>query len=546
MGSKKVQFKEICFCVLLALVVSVFFNQNLFFEGVSGTDSSVFIYIGKQMHNGFIPYKDLFDHKGIVLYFIEYLGTFIPYRYGIGIIEVVNMWLFLWFALSLTKKYITESRYQFGVLFIVSVVIGARVYEGGNLVEEYAMPWIMLTVNIIDDYVRDRNSLTSWRLMASGFGFAFVVLLRPNMIAVWFTGALMVLYENFKEGTYRLLASNIFFFVCGCLVLCVPCLLYFFLTNSLDNMIDCYWKFNIEYSSLLNSYSYSYNYNLGATEGLSLSVLISSVFMRAKVLLVLLLKKFFLGTIGLLAMLYLNRANTLVRVHFCMTVVAILFMSLSGRGYPHYLMVLLPLTIVPVCCGTEWIVHNFKNRLVCGILAVILASSFLEGLGRISWKTDVQHPIVALMEGVKPNDEVLILGNDCKYYLLSNKLTLMKYFYQYPPCSCSKYIYDDFLRDFKHTMPKYVVVGSEKKYNLSVSLIKWMCSFLITDEEYEEVKYRVKTFVGIKHQKDLVSSMNLERSLNGSRREFLNYIGTHLGYSQVVENGVFLYRRNDY
>ena len=41
------------------------------FNAASWIDSSVFKYIGWQMAEGQIPYLDMFDHKGLLIYFIK-------------------------------------------------------------------------------------------------------------------------------------------------------------------------------------------------------------------------------------------------------------------------------------------------------------------------------------------------------------------------------------------------------------------------------------------------------------------------------------------
>ena len=52
--------------------------QAAFFCGILPTirenlvDKAVFVYIGEAMRNGQVPYRDIFDHKGPFLYFINY------------------------------------------------------------------------------------------------------------------------------------------------------------------------------------------------------------------------------------------------------------------------------------------------------------------------------------------------------------------------------------------------------------------------------------------------------------------------------------------
>ena len=49
------------------------------------TDSSVFFAMGRGMRAGKVVYRDLFDHKGWYLYFINYLGALISESTSIGI-----------------------------------------------------------------------------------------------------------------------------------------------------------------------------------------------------------------------------------------------------------------------------------------------------------------------------------------------------------------------------------------------------------------------------------------------------------------------------
>ena len=83
----------ICFAISFLFAITLALSP---FNNLSpGTDSSVFLYIGREMLHGSVPYRDLFDHKGVVLYFIEYLGYLIGFgnKIGVWIIELLNIFL---------------------------------------------------------------------------------------------------------------------------------------------------------------------------------------------------------------------------------------------------------------------------------------------------------------------------------------------------------------------------------------------------------------------------------------------------------------------
>ena len=84
---------DIIFCICIALAIGTFLRQYPWTSLPTRTDSSVFLYIGKQMHAGKVPYVDLFDHKGPLLYLIQYLGFSIwkdSVAGGVWILELVS------------------------------------------------------------------------------------------------------------------------------------------------------------------------------------------------------------------------------------------------------------------------------------------------------------------------------------------------------------------------------------------------------------------------------------------------------------------------
>jgi len=140
-------------CFIISILFAANLNLSPFNSATPGKDSSVFLYIGKAMHNGAVPYKDLFDHKGVLLYFIEYFGYLIGFgnQIGVWIIELINI-----FATSIIFFYIaklfTESRIicylaSYIVLHLSSISFFVR--EGGNLTEEYALPWNSLSLYLV-------------------------------------------------------------------------------------------------------------------------------------------------------------------------------------------------------------------------------------------------------------------------------------------------------------------------------------------------------------------------------------------------------------
>ena len=81
----------------LLFLLSALMGVALFTESTSplfsgwGYDSAMFQTIGKYWVEGYLPYVDLYDHKGPMIFFINALGYGLGGRNGVYIIQVLSI-----------------------------------------------------------------------------------------------------------------------------------------------------------------------------------------------------------------------------------------------------------------------------------------------------------------------------------------------------------------------------------------------------------------------------------------------------------------------
>lgn len=101
-----------------------------------GNDREIFRFIGRSIRNGFIPYKDVFDHKPPFIYFI--FLVFSPF----GEWDVfISGTLFLGLSVYFIKKLTSETNDYWSLLIPVFLTIwlrNPRFYEYGGLTREYS------------------------------------------------------------------------------------------------------------------------------------------------------------------------------------------------------------------------------------------------------------------------------------------------------------------------------------------------------------------------------------------------------------------------
>ena len=92
--NKQIIIKYLLF-LLIAISIILLFSKatSPLYDGSYSVDDSIFKVIGKGILNGYVPYKDLFDHKGPILFLIQALGLLINKNVGIFILQILNLFV---------------------------------------------------------------------------------------------------------------------------------------------------------------------------------------------------------------------------------------------------------------------------------------------------------------------------------------------------------------------------------------------------------------------------------------------------------------------
>lgn len=128
--------------LMVVFIIVIFsFRSNPFSNFLNGHDSSMFLYFGKGMTKGLVPYKDMLDHKGPLLFIIQYFGNLLGNgndTLGIWLIECSFLLITLIFLYKSCLLYTEDSFVSItSVSFLLPLFI--LCYDGGNYSEEFAL-----------------------------------------------------------------------------------------------------------------------------------------------------------------------------------------------------------------------------------------------------------------------------------------------------------------------------------------------------------------------------------------------------------------------
>lgn len=351
-------------------------------------------------------------------------------------------------------------------------------FEGGNFVEEYALPWIALSLYFVIKFF-STNQYKIWNIVAIGFGFAVVFFLRVNMVGSWIPLLLSVVFVFIRQKKPFEILKCAFLFLGGVAAVFIPLLIYFIATNSFYDMIEQYFVFNLSYTG----------------SSATITNVIFFIFRFVSYI-----------SVPVFIILYTsvtNIKNKCVWLNIITLLVTIAASVISGRSYLHYLIVIIPFFVIPTALFLPVIMEKTSEArsIICKkYVSVSIVSLCILGLIMPS----VYDIYINIRVGKQPNeiceyftketstdDDVLILGNDVNYYLQTNRSTNNKFFYQYPPIEVSEKIYAEFIEQLNDKPSDYIIDIANNPFRSSESY-KSILKYL--NEECDKGNYELVSY----------------------------------------------------
>ena len=343
----------VLYIVYLASMVVASICTSPLYPHIYGDDSALFALLGKGVLEGKILYADLFDHKGPFIFFINALGQMLGGYYGIFAVQCICGFVSMAFLYFTAKMLDTTGKPALAYLAIFAAVyvVFFRVFQQGNLTEEYSQPAISAALYMFVKYgLRVKENPDHPPLYAFFYGIFFMALafLRLTNAATVCAGILAIFVYLICKKRFRNLLWNLLAGLGGMAVVAVPVGLYFLAYGALYDMI---------YATFL------YNANIVGKTG------VASILDNLHRYIVLYLP---MAITGLLLVVHIARER---KVEFldvllgCVLAVNFYMFYLANR-YPHYFAIYVPVYLV-------FLARYFRLALKRAATYVILFAIFL-------------------------------------------------------------------------------------------------------------------------------------------------------------------------
>lgn len=175
-------------------------------------DVHCFFTMGRGILEGIVPYRDLYEQKGPVLYFLFALSALISDRsfWGVFLTEVVTYGLFLYFSGRIAAIYLGEKPVVFFITAIVGAVIPvSKAFAHGGGAEQLCLFMLVYSLFSVLLALHEKRPLTFWEAFLNGVFAAAVLYIKFTMLGFYMGLALFVLiwYPSEKHTGKALLAT---------------------------------------------------------------------------------------------------------------------------------------------------------------------------------------------------------------------------------------------------------------------------------------------------------------------------------------------------
>ena len=229
-------------------------------------DSAFFRFFGKEILEGNTPYKDIWDHKGPVLFFIQALGAIGgTTNKGTNILflmQLISLFLSVFFMYKIYQLSAGEKTplWTFSAILICTASVFSLTIESGNLSEEWCLPMICCSFYLMTKYASNTKTDPKHPLFFAflhGIDLGLMFLIRANNALPVCAGLFVIgMYLLYKKCLKNAIA-NILFGLIGIILVWIPVFGWYFKRGALSEMIYATFTFNLKYAQFRSFMKFS-------------------------------------------------------------------------------------------------------------------------------------------------------------------------------------------------------------------------------------------------------------------------------------------------
>lgn len=237
---------EALFLTASAFLLMMLATRSSFFYPCNDwNDANSYFSVGKALFHGKMPYRDVFDQKGMYLYFFYGLAYLISHTTFIGVffMEVILAAFDLFGICRILQLYVKRGTALLLSPLVLAVTVSSFSFYWGGSAEEVMLPFLIWGLYFSLDYFQNKYPLEKmeWKvILINGLLAGMVANIKFTSLGFFFAWMMCVAFSFLVQKDFLGAVKGCAVFLLGMAVPFVPWVIYFGIHHGL---YEWYWGY---------------------------------------------------------------------------------------------------------------------------------------------------------------------------------------------------------------------------------------------------------------------------------------------------------------
>ncbi len=413
-------------------------------------DPNYFLTVGRGMLKGVVPYRDLYEQKGPILYYIHAFAAMIDNTgfVGVYLIEIITAALFFFYCYKLLLLFVDTDVILF-IPILSAIVYSSCTFDKGDSCEELCLWCLVYSMYIGFRIIMQDKTLKKIDYFFVGFLGAVVLWTKYLMLGFFIGWIIAILAFLIINKEISRLFEIFLFAALGAVICSVLTCAYFVVNGSLGDLFQAYF------------YNNMFLYDPNGSHGMLAIIknLISGGLKCVKNPFITLMIVF-----GALALKKLNKKYLIYYLTCVLITMFFIYFKGSYRYYSFCLSAFAPVGVILLYhfVNQHVLGNTIKKNVYCGALLVsCIFLTFCPNLRYLS-ETKEETPQYMFRDIIMQEKDPVLLSYgimDCGFYNACGIVPECKYFCTYN--ILKDYVAEEQLKYIQESQPGYIVTGVE-------------------------------------------------------------------------------------
>lgn len=234
------------YLILSAFILMMIATRSSFLYPCNDwNDANSYFSVGKALLNGKMPYRDVFDQKGMYLYFFYGLSYLVSHTtfFGVFLLEVILASFDLIGICRILELYVKKWTALFLSPLVLSVIMCSFSFYWGGSAEEVCFPFLIWGLYFSLDYFKNRypkETMSLKVIFIGGILAGMVANIKFTVLGFFFAWMMCVAFSFLARKDFWGAVKGCLVFLGGMAIPFIPWMIYFAWNHSL---YEWYWGY---------------------------------------------------------------------------------------------------------------------------------------------------------------------------------------------------------------------------------------------------------------------------------------------------------------